>query len=105
MGFLDRRCFFVLGLARSGSAAALLLAEHGYEVLVCDDREEAVLEFVNGLDADAKSRIQAVAPGDAAGRVQSCDCLVPSPGVPDAHPVMSAARAAGLGYDWLPARG
>jgi len=96
MGFLDRRCFLVLGLARSGSAVALLLAERGYEVLVCDDREAAVTEFIGGLSLDTKPRVQALTPEDAVARVEACDCLVPSPGVPDAHPVMTAARAAGV---------
>jgi len=96
MGFLDRRCFFVFGLARSGSAVAQLLAERGYDVMVSDDNEGALASFTEQLGAEVAPRIQAVAPAEAVARVTGCDCFVPSPGVPDAHPVMAAARSAGV---------
>ena len=75
----------VLGLARSGLAAARALAAAGAEVLVYDDRPEAV----------AATPFRAGMPADIAG----LSLLVPSPGVPlthpRPHPLIAAAKAAG----------
>ena len=72
----------VLGLARSGLAAARALAAAGAEVLVYDDRPEAV----------AGAPFRAGTAADIAGLAQ----LVPSPGVPLTHPLIAAARAVGV---------
>ena len=76
----------VLGMARSGLAAARALAAAGAEVLAYDDRADAV----------AASGFRAGRPEDAAGLA----LLVPSPGVPlthpAPHPLVAAARAAGV---------
>jgi UDP-N-acetylmuramoylalanine--D-glutamate ligase len=76
----------ILGMARSGVAAARALAAAGADVLAFDDRPEAVaaVPFRAGHEADV--------PGLAV--------LVPSPGVPlthpRPHPLIAAARLAGV---------
>ncbi|MFL5332067.1 MAG: UDP-N-acetylmuramoyl-L-alanine--D-glutamate ligase [Geminicoccaceae bacterium] len=75
----------ILGLARSGLAAARALATAGAEVLVFDDRPEALAAapYRAGRSAD----------------IAELALLVPSPGVPlshpQLHPLIAAARAAG----------
>lgn len=76
----------VLGMARSGLAAARALAAAGADVLAFDDRPEAVVE----------TPFRAGTVGDVADLA----LLVPSPGVPlthpSPHPLIAAARAAGV---------
>jgi UDP-N-acetylmuramoylalanine--D-glutamate ligase len=79
----------VLGLARSGVAAAKVAASEGSTVLVVDDKPVAP----EGLPADAER----VDSATALVRVPSVDLIIPSPGVPASHPILAAARAAGFG--------
>lgn len=76
----------ILGLARSGLAAARAFTAAGAEVLAFDDRPEAL--------AGAGCRAGSIAD------VPDLALLVPSPGVPlthpAPHPVIAAARAAGI---------
>ena len=72
----------ILGMARSGVAAARALDAAGAEVLAFDDSPEAL----------ARS---GCAPG-AMADVTGLALLVPSPGVPLGHPLIVAARAAGV---------
>jgi UDP-N-acetylmuramoylalanine--D-glutamate ligase len=77
----------VLGLARSGLAAARALLAAGAEVVAFDDKPEALAKA-----ADLR-------PGRV-GDVAALSLLVPSPGVPlthpEPHPVIAAAKAAGV---------
>ncbi len=72
----------VLGMAKSGIAAARALGAAGAEVLAFDDSRQA-------LEASG-CRVGTVA--DVAGLT----LLVPSPGVPLGHPVITAARTAAV---------
>ncbi|MFO1071686.1 MAG: UDP-N-acetylmuramoyl-L-alanine--D-glutamate ligase [Geminicoccaceae bacterium] len=72
----------ILGLARSGLAAARALAAAGAEILAFDDRPEVLA--ASGL------------PAGTPGAVPGLALLVPSPGVPLGHPLIAAARAAGV---------
>jgi UDP-N-acetylmuramoylalanine--D-glutamate ligase len=80
----------VLGLARSGQAAALALARRGVDVVGVDRRadvERAALDtagvtVVTGSDDDAL--------------LDRVDVLVKSPGVPAEAPLVGAARARGI---------
>ena len=80
----------ILGLARSGLAAARALKAAGAEVLAFDDKPEALAR------AAAHLGLTPGGPGDVAG----LSLLVPSPGVPlthpRPHPVIAAAREAGV---------
>ncbi len=77
----------VVGLARSGRSAALLLARRGWEVTALDS---------SPVDADelVAAGIRVRAPFD--GEVGEIDLLVKSPGVPGDAPPVAAARAAGV---------
>lgn len=88
MGAAGRdRTLLVLGLARSGIAAAKVAAAEGWRVLVTDDRPmapERVPEHAETLDMAA-----------AIARVGEAGLLIPSPGVHSSHPLVQAAFAAG----------
>ncbi|MGH9275369.1 MAG: UDP-N-acetylmuramoyl-L-alanine--D-glutamate ligase [Acidimicrobiales bacterium] len=84
----------VLGLGVTGRAVLRALVARGEEALVVDDRptdagraltEELGVELVEHPDAD-----------DLATLVGRSDAVVPSPGVPDHHPVFAAAVAAAV---------
>ncbi len=83
-----RSTLLVLGVARSGVAAANVAAGEGWRVLVVDDRAADVA----GLPAGAE-RLEAAA---AIARVGEADLVIPSPGVPGSHPLLEAARRAGV---------
>ena len=90
MRSLPRRVL-VIGLARSGEAAALALARRGVSVVGLDRREdldvgrlrEAGVEVVLGADDDP-------------ARLDGVDLLVKSPGVPNTAPLVAAARGRAL---------
>ncbi len=83
----------VVGAARSGVAAALLLAQRGARVTLSDarpDMEPAVAGQLRGMDIDIQL-------GDHSREMfMSADMLVLSPGVPLDVPPVAAAREAGV---------
>jgi UDP-N-acetylmuramoylalanine--D-glutamate ligase len=83
--------FLVVGLARSGVAAALALRARGAEVLGCDTGE---------VTADIRAALEAAgvavhAPSDGLGLLPRASTVVKSPGVPQEAAVVAAARHAG----------
>jgi len=84
----------VVGAARSGTAAARLLARHGLEVRVCDRRPAA--ELAAAARALELPRIERAFGRDDPGLLEGCDFVVWSPGIPVAHPLAVAARGRGL---------
>jgi len=82
---LPRRVL-VVGLARSGRAAAQVLRDRGVEV-VAHDRSEEIDPA--GLEA---AGVRVVLGGDGVELVDGVDLLVKSPGVPSHAPVVTAAR-------------
>src|SRR4051794_23683608 len=88
--------YLVVGLARSGVAAALALRARGEEVIGCDAgaRGNAQLETAaEGLCAQGVE-VHLDASGDAlAARAGT---LIKSPGVPQNAPIVVAARACGV---------
>jgi len=82
------RTLLILGLARSGIAAAVVAVREGWKVLVTDDAELAP----EGLPPSAER----LAMSDALLRVASADLVIPSPGVPASHPLLAAAGRAGV---------
>ena len=83
----------VAGAARSGIAAARLLARHGADVRVCDRREAAALPEA----ARALESIAACAWGrEDAALLEDRDLVIWSPGIPSSHPLANAARQRGL---------
>ena len=77
----------VVGLARSGRAAALLLAREGWAVVAVD---------AAAVDAPSWRRPASRCGRPTTGRSSDVDLVVKSPGVPGAAPPVAAARAAGV---------
>jgi UDP-N-acetylmuramoylalanine--D-glutamate ligase len=101
--WLPRRAL-VLGLARSGRAAALALASRGVAVVAAD----------RSLDADpgrlAEAGVEVRLGTEEESLLQGVELVIKSPGVPGASPLAAGARARGLpvwsevelGYRLLP---
>lgn len=83
----------VLGLARSGSAAARLLRDAGCSVFASDSVQNDEIRR-NAADLNAAGIETEI--GGHSPRALDCDFLVRSPGVPDTNPILSKARALGL---------
>jgi UDP-N-acetylmuramoylalanine--D-glutamate ligase len=88
----DRRAV-VVGYARTGQVAASWLAEHGWQVTVVEDDAELGLSPASPSAFDLEV---APAPARAAELGAQADLVVPSPGVPFCHPLVSAALGAGV---------
>ncbi len=82
--------YLVVGLARSGQAAARLLALHGEEVIGCDSGSPADLEGL--LQAGVEVHLDT----DGMPLLERARCLVKSPGVPREAPVVRLARERGM---------
>jgi len=80
----------VLGLARSGQAAARALARHGEQVIAVDDGHPS------GAGALADEGIEVHLGGSPETIVHRAQTLVESPGIPHDAPLAAAARTAGL---------
>ena len=82
------RVLLVLGLARSGLAAARVAAAEGWRVLVTDDRAVVGEALPAGVAQVSMEKAHAA--------LKQVDLLVPSPGVPASHPLLAAAARAGV---------
>lgn len=80
----------VVGLARSGFAAALALRERGVRTIGVDR------DAPEGLDALADAGVELHLADDGLSLLEGVDAVVKSPGVPGQAPVIAAARARGL---------
>jgi UDP-N-acetylmuramoylalanine--D-glutamate ligase len=80
----------VVGLARSGRAAALALQRRGVEVVGVD--RDSGLEVGELRGAGVEVRLAS----DDAGVLDDADVLVKSPGVPGESPLVAAARSRGV---------
>jgi UDP-N-acetylmuramoylalanine--D-glutamate ligase len=80
----------VVGLARSGEAAALALARRGVRVVGVDRNVEL------GPGRLRESGVEVVLGAEDPALVDDVDLLVKSPGVPSEAPLVAAARARGL---------
>ena len=102
--WLPRRAL-VLGLARSGRAAAAALARHGVHVVVADRSLDADAGRLGDLGVELRLGTEEEA------LLAGVDLVVKSPGVPEESPLVASARAARiplwseveLGYRLLPA--
>jgi len=94
----------VVGLGRSGQAAALALAARGWNVRACDRRADADTGRL------AEAGVEVLLGIEEEDLLQDVDVVVKSPGVPGEAPPVAAARARGipvwseieLGYRLLP---
>ncbi len=96
----------VYGLAVAGEATARALVERGWEVVIADDSPTPDAERRAGaLGAELQVRPSAA---EVATLVRGVDLVAPSPGVPETHAVVAAARAMDrplrseidLAYEW-----
>ncbi len=82
----------VQGLAVTGAATVRALQRHGYDVAVVDDHvDEAKQDLANALGVD-------LLPASLVARAFAgqFELISPSPGVPETHPILLAAHAAGV---------
>jgi len=79
--------YLVVGLARSGAAAVEMLRGHG-EVMGCDTGEPPEARALDGVEIELRS--------DGLELLGRARTVVKSPGVPQAAPVIAAARERGL---------
>ena len=91
---IERGPVLLVGLGVTNRAVATALVRRGVEVLATDDRPTEVARTAAGhlgidlVEAPGPDRLDALVAGAAA--------VVPSPGVPDHHPVFAAAADAGV---------
>jgi UDP-N-acetylmuramoylalanine--D-glutamate ligase len=76
--------YLIVGLARSGVAAARMLGEHGEVLAVDSGRPDVPDDLPAQLESDGLDLVERAA------------CVVKSPGVPNEAPVIVAARGRGL---------
>ena len=88
---LQDRPVTVLGGARSGQAAARLLASYGARVLVSDSGGLSDATRADFMVRDIDFEV-----GGHSDRILDADFIVTSPGVPDSAPPMVAAAEAGI---------
>lgn len=83
----------IVGLARSGAAAAEFAVKHGARVAINDARPES--ELTGAAELRTKG-IEIIAGSHPAGLFEKSDLIVVSPGVPLALPQFEEARQAGV---------
>jgi len=84
--------YLIVGLARSGRAAAALLRARGEEAIAYDG---APRERLKGLD-ELPPEVEVHAGGDGVALLERVRAVVKSPGVPAQAPVIAAARERGI---------
>jgi UDP-N-acetylmuramoylalanine--D-glutamate ligase len=95
MHYVHGKQVAVIGLGRSGFAAARLLSVHGAHVVILDDKTP---EKLSAWIEKAKDlgHVQLMLGGIDSTTVLGSDLVVTSPGVPFNHPVLEAARERGI---------
>ena len=91
---LNKKRVLVVGLGRSGVAAAFFLQQRGARVTVSDTKTEAELQKEIPVLLDRGISLEAGRHGDRTFRDQ--DLIVISPGVPSNQPQLQQARALGI---------
>jgi UDP-N-acetylmuramoylalanine--D-glutamate ligase len=84
----------VLGLARTGSAAARFLVRQGADVLVSDCRKESELQRETA--ALAGLQVRYFLGGEDPAWLEGVDLVIPSPGVPQENPLLREASRRGV---------
>jgi UDP-N-acetylmuramoylalanine--D-glutamate ligase len=88
--YLKKQAFLVLGLSKSGKAAAeFLLAEKAVTYVYDDIDSERVEQTITALEQKGARRVKKE---DFSRVMEACDALVLSPGVPIDHPLAVAFK-------------
>ena len=95
MHYVHGKQVAVIGLGRSGFAAARLLAVHGAHVVILDDKTPEKLTVWIEKSKEL-GHVQLMLGGIDPTTVLSSDLVVTSPGVPFNHPALEAARDKGI---------
>ena len=95
MHYVHGKQVAVIGLGRSGFAAARLLSVHGAHVVILDDKTP---EKLSAWIEKAKDlgHVQLMLGGIDPTTILGSDLVVTSPGVPFNHPALEAARERGI---------
>jgi UDP-N-acetylmuramoylalanine--D-glutamate ligase len=97
MSILNKNKFFVLGAARSGRAAAILLAGKKLSVTLYDDDPAVAKAFLESAEIEGlESQLNFTDRKHARQMLRKSDCVVLSPGVPLDHLLVKEARRSGL---------
>ncbi len=91
---LQGRSVTVVGMGKSGIAAARLLSEVGAHVTLVDEQEQDALQ--EAVDLVSKESIPFVAGTGWVDSLHDADWIVVSPGVPSDHPALTSARQQGI---------
>ncbi|MGH9269736.1 MAG: hypothetical protein ACRDZ2_00510, partial [Ilumatobacteraceae bacterium] len=84
--------YLIYGLAVAGAAVVRALGRRGIDVVVVDDAvTEARAKLADSLDVEL---VVAPSPEELDDMVRASEVVVPSPGVPESHPVFAAAQRA-----------
>jgi UDP-N-acetylmuramoylalanine--D-glutamate ligase len=84
----------VVGFEVTGQAMARALLARGGRVIIVDDHPSP--DARRAAELAAVELVEAPSAEELADLVAAVDAVLPSPGVPDRHPVFAAARAAGV---------
>ncbi len=91
--FPKKQVFFVLGLSKSGKAAAEFLLSRGATVYIYDDNAgERIEQIARTLSAKGAKRVKTE---ELPRMPDVCDALVLSPGIPIDHPIAVAFKRNG----------
>ena len=91
----SKQVFFVLGLSRSGQAAAEYLLRKGAGVYIYDDMTgERIEQTAQALESKGAKRVKKE---EVVQMADYCDALVLSPGIPIDHPLAVAFKRKGKG--------
>jgi len=94
MPTVDGKNILVLGLARSGIAAARLLREEGAAVRGSDQRSEK--DLGPQIEKLRRLGVEVETGGHSSGILRGADLVVISPGIPGEAPILKQARASGI---------
>lgn len=87
------RRMVVMGLGITGRAVTEALCTRGIDVVALDDRlTDDLRSWAQGLDV----HVSAPDADDLVGVIRGADAVLPTPGLPDHHPIFAAAEAAGV---------
>lgn len=103
---MTQRTALVHGIAVTGEALARALAARGWAVVLADDAPTAAKRAAAA--SLGTTLVESPAAGHLAELVGAADMVCPAPGVPETHPLIHAAVAAGvpirteidLAYEW-----